>query len=147
MLLQIGFDPSESHTVEEIALLIEQYLLEVIHSRQIPMSIRKIGFTITEVLGQNAKKLIAHKMSVDAIPAGGGLADGLKFLSNKESIVSGARLATEWVAAAIDAIRGAADPNPWKFSTDEEIAGHILNQIAARKQARTIRRLAPREGL
>src|SRR5208282_4770846 len=38
------------------------------------MSIRKIDFTITEVLGQNAKKLIAHKMSVDAIPAGGGLA-------------------------------------------------------------------------
>ena len=40
-------------------------------------------------LGPNAKRLLAHKMSVDAIPAGGGLADGIKFLSSKESIISG----------------------------------------------------------
>lgn len=34
-------------------------------------------------------KLMVYKMSHDAIPEGGGLADGIKFLSSKESITAG----------------------------------------------------------
>jgi hypothetical protein len=88
-------------------------------------------------LGPNAKKLIAHKMSVDAIPSGGGFADGVKFLSSKESILTGVRNATRWVAEAIDAVRQASEPNPWKASTDEEIAGEILRRVEARKSKTT----------
>lgn len=86
-------------------------------------------------LGPNAKSLIAHKMSIDAIPSGGGLVDGLKFLSSKESIVSGARASAHWVAAAIDAVRGAVEPNPWKYADDEQIAGEILRQIEMREKS------------
>lgn len=85
-------------------------------------------------LGPNAKKLIAHKMSIDAIPAGGGFEAGIRFLSSKESILSGARHATQWVLAAIDAVRGAAEPNQWKSASDEEIAGELLLKIDERKK-------------
>lgn len=48
-------------------------------------------------MGPNVKRLIAHKMATDAIPAQGGLADGLRFLSSAESIRNGCRAATAWV--------------------------------------------------
>ena len=84
-------------------------------------------------MGPNVKKLISQRMAVIAIPSGGGLADGIKFLSSKESIVSGAKEAVKWVADAISAIRGAGEPNPWKAATDEEIAAEVLRKIAAKK--------------
>jgi hypothetical protein len=79
--------------------------------------------------GQNFRRLVVHKMSHDAIPSGGGLDDGLRFLSNKESIVAGVKAAQDWVALAIRAVREAAEPNPWKDADDEAIAGEILRQI------------------
>jgi hypothetical protein len=85
------------------------------------------------VLGPNVKRLISIKMAKDAIPDGGGFADGVKFLSSKESIVAGVRAATEWVKAALIAVRQATEPNPWKSASDEEIAGHIIERIEARK--------------
>lgn len=84
--------------------------------------------------GPNVNKLIASKMSRDAIPPGGGFADGIKFLSSKQAIVAGAKRATEWVDAAIRAVREAAEPNPWKNATDEEIAAEILRGIEARSK-------------
>lgn len=83
----------------------------------------------------NINRLIAHKMSLDAIPPGtpDGLMVGVRFLSDKGRLVKSSRDAKEWVDAAITAIRLAADPNPWRDSTDEEIAGVILDKIAARK--------------
>jgi hypothetical protein len=88
------------------------------------------------MLGPNAKRLFAHKMAHDAIPKSGGFADGIKFLSTKESIVSGARKAAEWTTQAIDAVRDAAEPNPWKDADDEEIAREILRRIDAKKAHR-----------
>jgi hypothetical protein len=80
-------------------------------------------------IGPNVKRLIAHKMGVDAIPKGGGFEDGLKFLSSREAVISGAQQASNWVIAAIRVLRQAAEPNPWKNSSDEEIAGHLLRQL------------------
>ena len=84
------------------------------------------------IQGPNVKKLIAHKMSQDRVPAGGRLLDVVKFLSDKDRILSGARKATEWVELAILAVRQAAEPNPWKTADDETIAGEILRQIATK---------------
>jgi hypothetical protein len=84
-------------------------------------------------IGPNVKRLIIHKMSVDAIPAGGGLESGLRFLSSKESIMNGAKSATEWVKGAIEIVRLAEEPNPFKDADNETIAGELLRQIELRK--------------
>jgi hypothetical protein len=81
--------------------------------------------------GPNVKKLIIRKMATDAIPGGGGLADGIRFLSDPQGLSKAARAATEWVTVAIRAVREAAEPNPWKAATDEDIAGEILRKIEA----------------
>lgn len=84
------------------------------------------------MMGPNVKKLIIRKMSVDAIPSNGGLADGLKFLSSAESIRNGCRDATQWVADAIAAVKAA--PNNHFGDDDEAIAGEILRQIEERNR-------------
>lgn len=84
--------------------------------------------------GPNVRRLIVHKMSVDAIPAGGGLADGVKFLSDPKGIVATAKAATEWVQQATATVRAAAEPNPFRDQDDEAIAGEILRQIGERKR-------------
>lgn len=83
--------------------------------------------------GPNLKRLIAFKMSCDAIPTGGGVADAIGFLSSVENVKEGAAKATEWVNAAIQAVRSAADPNPYKNADDETIAGVILKGIVERR--------------
>jgi hypothetical protein len=84
-------------------------------------------------LGPNLKRLIGHKMAMDAIPDGGGFAEGVKFLATPGAMAAGWRDATEWVDSAILAIRQAGEPNPWKNSSEEEIAGELLRKIKARK--------------
>lgn len=86
--------------------------------------------------GPNVKRLIAHKMSLDAVPKGGGVADAMKFLTTPGAIVKSAKEATAWVAEAIRVVRLAAEPNSWKNADDEAIAGEILRQIEARKKQR-----------
>lgn len=85
--------------------------------------------------GPNVKKLIASKMSVDAVPSGGGLKDALSFITSKEKIIEGAKKATAWVEEAIKMVREAKEPNEWKNADDETIACEILRQIEARKKA------------
>lgn len=86
--------------------------------------------------GPNVKKLIAHKMSIDAIPDGGGFADGIAFLSDKHRIIEGAKAATRWVMEAIAVVRTAAAPNPFKNADDETIAGEILLKVEESKKLR-----------
>jgi hypothetical protein len=86
------------------------------------------------MIGPNVRKLWATKMAKDAIPAGEGLNAGLRFLSSRESIAAGARAATEWTKAALEAIRQAGEPNPWKDASDEEIAGELLRRIEERSR-------------
>lgn len=82
--------------------------------------------------GQNVQKLIVRRMSSQAIPPGGGFAEGLAFLSDPRKITDAARKATEFVRLALQVIRESAEPNPWKHATDEEIAGKILADIEDR---------------
>lgn len=86
----------------------------------------------TETIGPNVRRLIARKMSLDAIPAGGGLAAGLSFLTNREAVIAGAKSAADWVKTALRAVREAASPNPWALSSDEEIAAYLLTEIEKR---------------
>ncbi len=84
--------------------------------------------------GTNVNKLIAWKMSRDAVPTGGGIADAVKFLINPTGIGESARAASKWVADAIIAIRNAVEPNPWKTADDEAIAAEIIRTIQERKK-------------
>lgn len=86
-------------------------------------------FNPKRVFGPSFRNLVIHKMSMDAIPDGGGFADGIKFLSNPDAMKEGWRKAQEWCEAAIVAVRAAAEPNPWKSSTEEEICSEILRGI------------------
>jgi hypothetical protein len=86
-------------------------------------------------LGPNVKKLIIRKMSVDAIPSGGGLSEGISFLTKPGALSSGFKSAAEWVKSAIEVVRKAAEPNPWKDADDEAIAGELLRKIEERKHA------------
>ena len=88
----------------------------------------------------NVMRLAVAKMSADAIPNGGGLADGIEWIKSLQQpgkLSAEVKAAVEWANAAIEAVRKAADPNPWKTADDEDIAGEILRQIEAKKRRRT----------
>jgi hypothetical protein len=78
------------------------------------------------VIGPNVKKLIAHKMSLDAIPPGGGIADGVSFLLSGK-LGESAKAASEWVRRAIATVKAAPD-NPFG-DDDEAIAAELLRRI------------------
>ena len=87
-------------------------------------------------LGPNMKKLIAHKMSRDAIPDGGGFTEGLRFLMTPGAMSRGWKEAVEWCDAAIVAVRQAAEPNPWKNASEEDIAAELVRRIDERYAAK-----------
>ncbi len=87
---------------------------------------------MTRPIGPNMKKFVIRRMSVDAVPAGGGLNSAIEFLTKPGSIGLGFKSATEWCDAAIVAVRNAAEPNPWKDATEEEIAGELVRRIEAK---------------
>jgi hypothetical protein len=84
--------------------------------------------------GPNFKRLIISKMATDAVSSCGDLASMIGFLSYPEKLGASAKAATEWVNCAIQAVRQAAEPNPWKNASDEEIAGEILRQVEEKKR-------------
>jgi hypothetical protein len=86
--------------------------------------------------GPNVKKLIAHKMSLIMVPPGGGIGSVIGALTKPGNIGAAAKEATEWVGTAIQLVREAAEPNPWKTATDEAIAAEILSGIEKRKAGR-----------
>lgn len=99
---------------------------------------------MSETLGPNVKKLIIHKVSLDAIPKGGGIKAGLEFLQDKERIIKTFRESADWVKQVIQAIRQAKEPNPFKDASDEEIAGELLKKIEERQNEK-IREAQDRE--
>lgn len=86
--------------------------------------------------GPNVRKLIVRKMSLDAVPARGGLISALQFLSSKDRIMDGFRTAAAWTYEAIDAVKATPD-NPYG-DDDEAIAAAILTKIEERKQSRPV---------
>ncbi|TXH51879.1 MAG: hypothetical protein E6Q97_17525 [Desulfurellales bacterium] len=85
----------------------------------------------------NKVKLQNLVLSKLVIPDNGGIADAIGFFANlgkpeskSNELVKKALAQTE---EYILAVRNAAEPNPLKNSTDDEIAGEILKRIDARK--------------
>ena len=74
--------------------------------------------------------LMVYKMAVDGSRE--GFSGAIRLLSSKESIRDGAIAAKKWCTEAIAAVRNADDPNPWRNSTDDEIADEILRQVNER---------------
>lgn len=89
---------------------------------------------MSESITPNVRKLIIQRMSLNAVPAGGGIGDAIKFLTTPGALGAGWKEAAAWVKSAIIAIRQAAEPNPWKDSSDEEIAGYLLQKIEERRR-------------
>lgn len=81
---------------------------------------------MSKPIGPNVKKLIIRKMSLDAIPPGGGFQDGIEFLASNRLAESG-RNAAEWVQQALAVFKTAPD-NPYG-DDDEAIAGELLRRI------------------
>jgi hypothetical protein len=86
-------------------------------------------------LGPNVKKLIAHKVSVEAIPAGGGFEAGLEFLADAARVAKTFREPAAWVAQAIQMVREAPGENPWRDKDDEAIAGELLRKVEEKLKA------------
>ncbi len=81
----------------------------------------------------NKVKLQNLVLSKLVIPDNGGLADAISFLANlgkpeskSNELVKKAMAQTE---EYILAVRNASEPNPFKGSTDDEIAGEILKRM------------------
>ena len=82
--------------------------------------------------GPNVKKLIVLFISRGAIPAGGGLADGIEFFRNPERRKDILAQAEANAIQAIQVIKSAPD-NPYG-EDDEAIAGDLLKRIEERKK-------------
>lgn len=85
-----------------------------------------------KALTPNVKKLVIRKMAQDAIPAGGGLGDGIRFLTTPGALGKSWVEAAFWAERAFQQVREAAEPNPWKTASDEEIAGELLRKAEER---------------
>lgn len=87
-------------------------------------------------IGPNLKKLAMHRMSIDAVPPGGGLQAAVDFIMSPNGMKDSWAASLEWAIAAVSAVRAAPD-NP--FGTDEEaIAGELLKRIDERKAAQAL---------
>lgn len=75
--------------------------------------------------------LMIYKIALDG--SKGGFSGALSILSSADKLREAAVAAKKWCSDSIAAVRQATDPNPWRNSTDDEIADEILRQIEARK--------------
>lgn len=89
---------------------------------------------MAEPLGPNFRELVGRKIALDAVPPGGGFSSVLKFLQEPGRVSESLREAVEWAAAAIAVVRTAAEPNPWREASDEQIAGEILRLAEEREK-------------
>lgn len=87
-----------------------------------------------EKLGPNVKRLLAHFMAYEAIPSGGGIGDGIDFLTNPERRHNGLEKAMSNLKAALYAVKHASD-NPYG-EDDEAIAAAILDRIEINNERR-----------
>jgi hypothetical protein len=80
--------------------------------------------------GPNVTKLITRFIAREAIPVGGGIADGIEFFKNPERRKQVLAKAEVEALAAIQLIKTAPD-NPYG-DNDEAIAGKLLEKIEER---------------
>ncbi len=77
--------------------------------------------------GPNVTKLIMKFLAREAIPTGGGLADGIEFFTNPQRRMQVLAASEEKAVQAIGLIKSAPDNN--LGDDDELIAGEILRRI------------------
>jgi hypothetical protein len=80
--------------------------------------------------GPNVRRLIVYRMSTIMVPKGGGIVDALQNMCKPNGIGDAAREATEWVKAALMAVKSAPGGSGMD---DEYIAGEILSRIPDRR--------------
>ena len=76
-------------------------------------------------------RLLARKMSMDAVPLGGGIQSALEYLMSGK-LADGAKDALDWIDLKFKELREAQEPNPFKHQTDEWIAGELLARLQRR---------------
>ena len=81
----------------------------------------------------NVNRLLARRLSQLIVARGKKLEGVVKTLRDKEVFLNSVKEAKEWVRSVIEEIRNAREPNPYKNSSDEEIAGEILRRICERE--------------
>lgn len=75
----------------------------------------------------NIRRLIVHRMALQAVPPGGGFLDGMKFLLSPD-LGQEYKKAAKWVEEALAIVKTAPD-NP--YDDDEAIAGELLKRLAS----------------
>lgn len=90
---------------------------------------------MADTIGPNARRLIARKMALLAIPVGSGkdsFSRGLEVITDKDKFSATAHEAAAWAQEAIALMKTAPD-NPYG-DDDEAIAGAILQAIEDKEQ-------------
>lgn len=82
-------------------------------------------------IGPNLKKLMIHKMAIEAVPPGGDFLDALKVIASPELLKKQAMEAMDWAIAAVDVVR--SSPDNHLGSDEETIAGEVVRRIEERK--------------
>lgn len=85
-------------------------------------------------LTPRVRELLALFISLEAVPEGGSLQDGLDFLTNPERRRQGFEKAMANMGAALAAVKSAPD-NPYG-DDDEAIAAAIIERVNAKKAQR-----------
>lgn len=88
-------------------------------------------------MGPNVKRLIAHRISTQAVPPGGGVSDALRAIVTPGKLGALAKEATTWVEDALAVVKSAPD-NPFG-DNDEAIAAELLRRIDERSPLRSRR--------
>lgn len=79
--------------------------------------------------GPNMSRLIVHKMSVDAVPSGGGIQSAIDFIMGGQFEKS-AKDASVWALRSVEAVLAAPDFTGDR--TEEGVAGMILQKLDER---------------
>ena len=79
------------------------------------------------ILTPNIKKLLIRFIAIEAIPSGGGLADGLLFLTDAKHRKEGIERAMNALETALAIVKTSPD-NPYG-DDDEAIAAAILDRL------------------
>lgn len=90
--------------------------------------------------GPNVNKMIIEKIAKDMTPPGSNVGSvAMAIIGGK--LGPAAKVAEEWTMQAIGLLRAAIEPNPWKNSTDEDIAAELLRKVAERRPKSAFQRL------
>jgi hypothetical protein len=87
-------------------------------------------------LTPNVKRLVLERAATITVQRSKGSESAISGVIERlldRSFLADLREANDWAAAAIDAVRHAGEPNPWRCATDEEIAAEVLKRVEARK--------------